>query len=210
MLDCEVARQRRRWPAARALPIVAIMAAGLSGCGSWGDPGEPETLSTVVLVPDVTATDPARSPDAITTPWCTDLLDLDDESLTPERVITVYRAVADVAPDELAVNLRIVADAMAAGESPADWVLVPTTTVPPSTIAPSADSTIPTDPDVEQATNADSDSPEPGPDAEVRAPDLEPPERIAAYLNEHCRGVASTPETVDAAEFDIDVATTLP
>lgn len=210
MLDCEVARERRRWPAARALPIVAIMASGLSGCGPWGDPGEPETLSTVVMVPDVTATDPARSPDAITTPWCTDLLDLDDESLTPERVITVYRAVADVAPDELAVNLRIVADAMAAGESPADWVLVPTTTVPPSTIAPSADSTIPTDPDVEQATNADSDSPEPGPDAEVRAPDLEPPERIAAYLNEHCRGVASTPETVDAAEFDIDVATTLP
>ena len=210
MLDCEVARERRRWPAARALPIVAIMASGLSGCGPWGDPGEPETLSTVVMVPDVAATDPARSPDAITTPWCTDLLDLDDESLTPERVITVYRAVADVAPDELAVNLRIVADAMAAGESPTDWILVPTTTVPPSTIAPSADSTIPTDPDVEQATNADSDSPEPGPDAEVRAPDLEPPERIAVYLNEHCRGVASTPETVDAAEFDIDVATTLP
>lgn len=203
-------RRRRHWSVVRALPGVVLIGVALSGCGPWGDPGEPETLSTVVLVPDVTATDPARSPDAITTPWCTDLLDLDDESLTPERVITVYRAVADVAPDELAVNLKIVADAMAAGESPADWVLVPTTTVPPSTIAPSADSTIPTDPYVEQATNADSDSPEPGPDAEVRAPDLEPPERIAAYLNEHCRGVASTPETVDAAEFDIDVATTLP
>ncbi len=210
MLGCEVARQRLRWPVARALPIAAIMGASLSGCGPWGGPDEPETLSTVVLVPEVTATDPARSPDAIATPWCTDLLNLDDESLTPERVITVYRAVADVAPAELAVNLRIVADAMAAGESPADWVLVPTTTVTPSPIASSADSTITADPDAAEATSAGSDSPEPGPDAEVRAPDLEPPERIAAYLNEHCRGVASTPETVEAAEFDIDVATTLP
>jgi len=210
MLGCEVTRQRRRCPAVRAMPVVVTMGAVLSGCGPWGGPVEPETLSTVAMVPEVTATDPARSPDAIATPWCTDLLNLDDESITPERVITVYRAVADDAPDELAVNLRIVADAMAAGESPADWVLVPTTTVPPSTTTSSANSTIPADTGAADASNADSDSPEPGPDAEVRAPDLEPSERIAAYLNEHCRGVASTPETVDAAEFDIDVATTLP
>lgn len=210
MLGCKTTPRRRRKSVVRALPVVVAMGTALSGCGAWGGSGEPETLSTVVLVPEVAATDPVRSPDAIATSWCTDLLNLDDESLTPERVITVYRAVADVAPDELAVNLRIVADAMAAGESPADWVLVPTTTVPPSTSAPSAGSTIPADTDAADASSAESDSPEPGPDAEVRAPDLEPPERIAAYLDEHCRGVASTPETVDAAEFDIDVATTLP
>ena len=184
------------------------------GCVSDNDAAEPAL--TVAPVPEPVPEAAVVPPDALAAQWCDDLIALDDDSLSRERVVEVYRDVATEAPAALAIDLRVVADAFAAGDDAAAWQLVPTSSAPSTSLPVLPDGTAvqPTstvtagDPSVGEENSGE--SPVPGDDAEVRAPDLTPQDRIAAFLDEHCRGVATTPEVVDGAELSTDVSSTVP
>lgn len=194
------------------MAILAVVAS--FGCVSDNEAVEPAL--TVAPVPEPAPEAEVVPPDALAAAWCDELIALDDESLTRERVVEVYRAVATEAPAALAIDLRAVADAFAVGDDAATWQLVPTSSapstsspvVPDDTAVPSTSTVTAGDPSFGEENSGDSLVP--GDDAEVRAPDLTPQDRIAAFLDEHCRGVATTPEVVDGAELSTDVSSTVP
>ena len=208
------AHRRHRLRISSPLAVAMVAAAVSFGCVSDNDAVEPAL--TVAPVPEPVPSAAVLAPDALAAPWCDELIALDDESLSRERVVEVYRNVASEAPAALAIDLRAVADAFAAGDDAAAWQLVPTSSAPTTSLPVLPDDTVvqPTATantgDLSLGEDNSDDSPVPGEDAEVRAPDLTPQDRIAAFLDEHCRGVATTPEVVDGAELSTDVSSTVP
>jgi len=208
------AHRRHRLRISSPLAVAMVAAAVSFGCVSDNDAVEPAL--TVAPVPEPVPSAAVLAPDALAAPWCDELIALDDESLSRERVVEVYRNVASEAPAALAIDLRAVADAFAAGDDAAAWQLVPTSSAPTTSLPVLPDDTVvqPTSTantgDLSLGEDNSDDSPVPGDDAEVRAPDLTPQDRIAAFLDEHCRGVATTPEVVDGAELSTDVSSTVP
>ena len=155
----------------------------------------------VVTVAPLPAGDDPVLPDPTvpTSEPCATLLAVDDpanDTLADAEVAERYEAIVDLVPDSLRVDLILVIAGLRseAVDIPEREIVMEETTATRPTVAPdqtSADAPTTTervdvDPEVLEALETE-------PDAEGRSIPLLPVERIAAYVDEVCRGTSNNP-----------------
>ena len=155
----------------------------------------------VVTVAPLPAGDDPVLPDPTvpTSEPCSTLLAVDDpadDALADAEVAERYEAIVDLVPDSLRVDLILVIAGLrseAVDIPEREIVMEETTTTRPtvdpdqtSAVAPTTTERVDVDPEVLEALDKE-------PDAEGRPIPLLPVERIAAYVDEVCRGTSNNP-----------------
>lgn len=139
-------------------------------------------------VPDSPDAPPSTVP---TSEPCATLLSVDDPetgTLTEDEIADRYSAIIETVPEDLREDLLVVMAGLRSESitTVAREILVPSTTTVTSNAQPVADTAESIAPEVLAALDNE-------PDAEGRTPELSPVDRIAAYVEETCRGVVNNP-----------------
>jgi hypothetical protein len=139
-------------------------------------------------VPDSPDAPPSTVP---TSEPCATLLAVDDPetgTLTDVEIAARYSNVVDTVPQDLREDLLVVIAGLRSESltTVAREIVVPSTTMAPNSEQTAADTAESIAPEVLAALDNE-------PDAEGRTPELSPVDRIAAYVEETCRGVVNNP-----------------